>query len=85
MPSKPPRRQPQYHDFDSHRPTFEPSEEAQAPAGPDGEIVSFAVRQVRNGVLLKLATKTKTFGPFRLTPIAASEMVRELSPMPQHR
>ena len=82
MPSDP--RQQQYDDFDKFRPTLDPSE-AKA-AGADGEIVSYALLQaIPEGAVLKLATKTKTFGPFRLTSIAVSKLVVELNRTPQHR
>ena len=71
MPSDP--RQQEYDDFDKFRPTLDPSETKA------GEIVSGAVLQaIPEGAVLKLATKTKTFGPFRLTPVAVSKLVQAL-------
>jgi hypothetical protein len=84
MPSNPTLQQ-QEDDFDKFRPTLDATE-ATTPAGPDGEIVSWAVLQAirPEGVILKLATKTKSFGPFRLTPVAVTKLVLTLNKTPQH-
>jgi hypothetical protein len=82
MPSNPARQQ-QWEDFDKFKPALEPSL-ARAAAGPDGEVVSGALlAAISGGAVLKLATKTKTFGPFHLTPAAVSGLVQRLNEMPQ--
>jgi len=71
----------QYQDFVRFRPTLDQSETTIA-----GEIVSVTVRQaIPGGAVMKLASKTETFGPFRLTPVVVSELVMMLSRTnPQH-
>jgi hypothetical protein len=71
----------QSEEFKKYLPTWN-DEEALAFSEQHGEIVSVAVKPaVPYGTMVKLASKTHSFGPMRLTPIAASNLVRLLAKM----
>jgi hypothetical protein len=69
----------QADDFEKHLPTWLDDEVTDF-RDQYGEIVSVAVRTAPpHGTILKLASKTHSFGPMLLTPIAASNLLQLLS------
>ena len=68
----------QADDFEKYLPTWQ-EDEVTAFIDQCGEIVSVAVRTAPpHGTVLKLASKTHSFGPMLLTPIAASNLLQLL-------
>jgi hypothetical protein len=69
----------QADDFEKYLPAWR-DDEITAFAEQHGEIVSVTVKAaLPHGTVLKLASKTNSFGPMLLTPIAASNLLRALA------